>query len=100
MAQRITCPNCLATFKAKSLPAWGSRVKCAKCQQAFVLHASQLTELHEAGVPPSSPSRPIAPPAAMSPSPAPLIELPADLELEEIGPLVPEPRPARPAPQA
>src|SRR3954468_11299575 len=87
MAQRITCPNCLATFKAKSLPPWGSRVKCAKCRQAFVLDPGQLTELKETGgAAQTSQPRTSAPQAVQKPiKPAPIVELPADLELEEIG---------------
>jgi S1-C subfamily serine protease len=69
------------------LPPWGSRVKCAKCRQTFVLDAGQLTELKETGgATQASQPRSSAPQAVRKPvKPAPVVELPADLELEEIG---------------
>src|SRR5665213_3410609 len=87
-AEIITCPACNATLRPKVALAAGSRIKCPKCMNVFVVPDTE----EEAPAPRSKP-------AGVRPKPAPKQEEPDDLEetSEEDEVIDDEPEDDRPA---
>ncbi len=69
MPATITCPHCNVTLKPKTPVPAGTRIKCPKCQTAFVVPGGGAAPA--AVAPKPGPKSAVAKPAAPKPKPAP-----------------------------
>lgn len=69
MPATITCPHCKVTLKPKTPVPAGARIKCPKCQTAFVVPGGGAAPA--AAAPKQGPKSAVAKPAAPKPKPAP-----------------------------
>ena len=51
MPQHVSCPHCMAVLKPSKIPPVGTRVRCPKCGESFVLDASAIFDSQPTNVP-------------------------------------------------